>query len=150
MRKLSICLLKLREYRFKYYFDPYTVNLVHFRSSAFETSILVHVLLKFDYNGHFLGKNTNEKIVMHPCSKLCVEGSLDPRKVKGKIIVCVRGDDARVNKGFVAAKAGAVGMILANNEKYGNDVVVDAHILPVSHISYIDGETVYKYINSTK
>ena len=88
---------------------------------------------------------------MHPCSKLCVEGSLDPRKVKGKIIVCVRGgDSARVDKGYVAAQAGAVGMILANNEEDGNELIADAHLLPVSHISYIDGETVYEYINSTK
>ncbi|XP_023553316.1 subtilisin-like protease SBT5.4 [Cucurbita pepo subsp. pepo] len=84
-------------------------------------------------------------------AKLCVEGSLDPRKVKGKIIVCVRGgDSARVDKGYVAAQAGAVGMILANNEEDGNELIADAHLLPVSHISYIDGETVYEYINSTK
>lgn len=84
------------------------------------------------------------------CSQLCEEGSLDPKKVKGKIIVCLRGDNARVDKGYVAAQAGAVGMILANGEQNGDEIIADAHMLPASHVSYTDGSSVYQYINSTK
>ncbi|KAL5802079.1 hypothetical protein ACOSQ4_030384 [Xanthoceras sorbifolium] len=81
---------------------------------------------------------------------LCKPGTLDQRKVKGKILVCVRGENGRVEKGYVAAKAGAVGMILANNEESGNEVLADAHLLPASHINFTDGQSVFAYINSTK
>lgn len=87
---------------------------------------------------------------MNPCSQLCQAGSLDPKKVKGKIILCLRGENARVDKGYAAAQAGAVGMILANAEQNGDELIADAHLLPVSHVSYTDGQSIYQYINFTK
>ncbi|XP_022932386.1 subtilisin-like protease SBT5.3 isoform X4 [Cucurbita moschata] len=81
---------------------------------------------------------------------LCLEGTLDPKKVEGKIVVCLRGDNSRVDKGYVVAQAGGVGMILANDLLGGRALLSEAHILPASHISYTDGESVYKYIQSTK
>ncbi|WRX28528.1 Peptidase S8/S53 domain - like 10 [Theobroma cacao] len=81
---------------------------------------------------------------------LCQPGTLDPKKVKGKIIVCVRGVNARTDKSQQALLAGAVGMILANDEKSGNGIMADPHLLPATHISFTDGETVFAYINSTK
>ncbi|XP_050941570.1 subtilisin-like protease SBT5.4 [Cucumis melo] len=83
-------------------------------------------------------------------AQLCEIESLDPEKVKGKIVVCLRGDNARTEKGYVVAKAGGVGMILANAEENGDDISADAHLLPASHITYSDGQLVYQYINSTK
>ena len=85
-----------------------------------------------------------------PCSLLCESGSLDPSKVKGKILLCLRGDNARVEKGFEALKAGAVGMILANNVSDANDRSSDPHVLPVSHINYTDGQLVFAYVNTSK
>ncbi|KAK1581846.1 hypothetical protein Q3G72_009595 [Acer saccharum] len=81
---------------------------------------------------------------------LCKPGTLDPVKVKGKILVCLRGENGRVEKGSLAAKAGAVGMILANNKESGNEILADAHFLPASHINFTDGLSVFAYINSTK
>ncbi|CAA7032159.1 unnamed protein product [Microthlaspi erraticum] len=81
---------------------------------------------------------------------LCKKGSLDPEKVKGKIVVCLRGDSSRVAKGQEAAIAGAVGMILCNDKSSGNEIISDAHILPASQIGYKDGEAVFSYLNSTK
>ncbi|XP_022143461.1 subtilisin-like protease SBT5.4 [Momordica charantia] len=83
-------------------------------------------------------------------AQLCEEGSLDPKKVEGKIVVCLRGDNARVDKGYVAAQAGAVGMILANAQDNGDELLADAHLLPASHVSYADGELIFQYIKSTK
>lgn len=83
-------------------------------------------------------------------SELCKAGSLDSTKVKGKILVCLRGDNARVDKGQQALSAGAVAMILANNEISGNEIIADPHVLPASHITYSDGLAVYQYIQSTK
>ncbi|CAL5406137.1 unnamed protein product [Camellia sinensis] len=81
---------------------------------------------------------------------LCKPGSLDPKKAKGKILVCLRGDNARVDKGQQAALAGAVGMVLANNQLSGNEIIADPHVLPASHINYIDGGAVFAYVNHTR
>ncbi|KAG6748806.1 hypothetical protein POTOM_048742 [Populus tomentosa] len=81
---------------------------------------------------------------------LCKDGSLDPEKAKGKILVCLRGIYARVDKGQQAALAGAVGMVLANNKDAGNEILADPHVLPVSHINYTSGVAIFKYINSTE
>ncbi|GAV90397.1 Peptidase_S8 domain-containing protein/PA domain-containing protein/Inhibitor_I9 domain-containing protein [Cephalotus follicularis] len=81
---------------------------------------------------------------------LCKAETLDPKKVKGKLLVCVRGDNARADKGQQAALAGAVGMILVNDELSGNEIMADPHLLPASHINFEDGKTVLAYINSSK
>ncbi|KAB1208408.1 Subtilisin-like protease [Morella rubra] len=83
-------------------------------------------------------------------SELCLPGTLDPSKVKGKIVVCIRGQSARVSKGLQVILAGGVGMILANNRLNGNGLSADPHLLPTSHISYDDGQLVLAYISSTK
>ncbi|XP_057765175.1 subtilisin-like protease SBT5.4 [Salvia miltiorrhiza] len=81
---------------------------------------------------------------------LCLDKSLDSGKVAGKIVVCMRGENARVSKGIEAARAGAAGMVLCNDQTDGNDVTGDAHFLPATHISYADGLVLFAYINSTK
>ncbi|GAB4859294.1 Subtilisin-like protease SBT5.3 [Ancistrocladus abbreviatus] len=81
---------------------------------------------------------------------LCADGSLDPEKARGKILVCLRGITARVAKGEQCALAGAVGMVLANDPSTGNEVIADAHVLPASHVNYSNGVLIYSYINSTR
>ncbi|KAJ8770307.1 hypothetical protein K2173_013261 [Erythroxylum novogranatense] len=81
---------------------------------------------------------------------LCLPGTLDHEKVRGKITVCLRGQSARVLKGYVSAEAGAVGMILCNDETSGNEIIADAHFLPATHVSYEDGEVIFAYVNNTK
>lgn len=81
---------------------------------------------------------------------LCQNGTLDPNKAKGKIVVCLRGINARVDKGEQAFLAGAVGMVLANDKTTGNEIIADPHVLPASHINFTDGSAVFNYINSTK
>lgn len=77
-------------------------------------------------------------------------GTLDPLKVKGKIVVCLRGITARVEKGEVVLKAGGIGMVLANDVDNGNEIMADAHLLPATHITYSDGLILFSYLNSTK
>nr|AIC80771.1 subtilase [Cicer arietinum] len=81
---------------------------------------------------------------------LCMEGTIDPKKARGQILVCLRGETARVEKSLVAFEAGAAGMILCNDMTSGNELISDPHFLPTSHINYEDGVAVYAYINSTK
>ncbi|XP_078163437.1 subtilisin-like protease SBT5.3 [Carex rostrata] len=80
----------------------------------------------------------------------CVAESLDPVKVKGKIVVCIRGNSARVEKGEVVREAGGVGMVLANDDSTGNEIIADPHVLPATHISYSSGVDLLKHINSTR
>ncbi|GER53378.1 subtilase family protein [Striga asiatica] len=83
-------------------------------------------------------------------AELCKPGTLDPNKVKGKILVCLRGENARVDKGEQAALAGAVGMVLANNKASGNEILADPHVLPASQINYTDGLALFSYISSAR
>ncbi|PNY01875.1 subtilisin-like protease-like protein, partial [Trifolium pratense] len=81
---------------------------------------------------------------------LCKEGSLDPHKAKGKIVVCLRGESSRVEKGMQASKAGAIGMVLVNDAASGGEVIADPHVLPATHINFTEGVNIFSYINSTK
>lgn len=93
---------------------------------------------------YLIGSNSN------PCSLACEGGALDPTKVKGKILVCLRGENDRLDKGRHALLAGAVGMILANDAYDGNGILSDAHFLPASNINYTDAQQLFSYIKSTK
>ncbi|KAI3829451.1 hypothetical protein L1987_03575 [Smallanthus sonchifolius] len=80
---------------------------------------------------------------------LCAQGALDPKKVQGKILVCLRGGNGRVDKGTQAALAGAAGMILCNDKASADEIIADPHVLPATHITYADGLHLYAYLNST-
>ncbi|KAH9313246.1 hypothetical protein KI387_028281, partial [Taxus chinensis] len=82
--------------------------------------------------------------------QLCFQGALDPRKVKGKIVACLRGQNSRVAKGEAVRMAGGAGMILCNAPENGDEIVADAHILPATHLNAVDGAAVSDYIKSTK
>ncbi|KAK7389202.1 hypothetical protein VNO78_24037 [Psophocarpus tetragonolobus] len=80
----------------------------------------------------------------------CMDGTLDPKKVKGKILVCLRGINPRIEKSVVAASVGAVGMILANDRDSGSGILSDPHVLPASHVDFASATYIYNYINHTK
>ncbi|GAB4852300.1 hypothetical protein Ancab_016492 [Ancistrocladus abbreviatus] len=79
---------------------------------------------------------------------LCVAGSLIPSKVAGKIVLCDRGGISRVQKGLIVKDAGGVGMILANTDVFGEELVADAHLLPASAVGQKAGEAIKAYIIS--
>uniref|UniRef100_A0A0D9VDE2 Subtilisin-like protease n=1 Tax=Leersia perrieri TaxID=77586 RepID=A0A0D9VDE2_9ORYZ len=83
-------------------------------------------------------------------SRLCFLGALDPAKVKGKIVVCLRGINPRVEKGEAVKQAGGVGMMLANDVTTGNEIIADAHVLPATHVKFSDGQLLFSYLNKTK
>ncbi|HEX6685359.1 MAG TPA: S8 family serine peptidase [Candidatus Limnocylindrales bacterium] len=61
----------------------------------------------------------------------CLEPA-KPNSFTGKIVVCERGGNARVEKGWNVLKGGAVGMILYNPTL--QDVETDNHWLPTVHL----------------
>uniref|UniRef100_A0ACD5UTA9 Uncharacterized protein n=1 Tax=Avena sativa TaxID=4498 RepID=A0ACD5UTA9_AVESA len=85
-----------------------------------------------------------------PDAQFCGNGSLDGLDVKGKIVLCERGNDVgRVDKGAEVLRAGGVGMILANQFIDGFSTIADVHLLPASHVSYASGSAILDYIKTT-
>ncbi|XVF35141.1 hypothetical protein REPUB_Repub18cG0119500 [Reevesia pubescens] len=81
-------------------------------------------------------------------SNLCLPGSLDPALVSGKVVVCDRGTNARVEKGAVVRDAGGVGMILANTPVSGEELVADSHLLPGVAVGRKVGDLIREYARS--
>ncbi|KAL3511571.1 hypothetical protein ACH5RR_024288 [Cinchona calisaya] len=81
-------------------------------------------------------------------SSLCLENSLDPKLVGGKIVLCDRGINSRAAKGEVVKKAGGIGMILANGVFDGEGLVADCHVLPATAVGASSGDEIRKYISS--
>ncbi|XP_038683603.1 subtilisin-like protease SBT1.3 [Tripterygium wilfordii] len=78
-------------------------------------------------------------------SSLCLEGTLDPVKVGGKIVICDRGISPRVQKGQVVKEAGGIGMILTNTAANGEELVADCHLLPAVAIGEMHGKAIKHY-----
>lgn len=81
---------------------------------------------------------------------LCLPGMLDPTRVKGKIVVCDRGVNARTAKGMVVQEVGAAGMILANTFESGEELIADSHVLPALLVSYSAGSAIKEYVAKTQ
>jgi subtilisin family serine protease len=81
-------------------------------------------------------------------SKLCMSGTLDPAAVKGKVVLCDRGGNSRVEKGQIVKLAGGVGMILANTVESGEEVVADSHLLPAVAVGAKSGDVIRRYVES--
>ncbi|XP_027355126.1 subtilisin-like protease SBT1.7 [Abrus precatorius] len=79
---------------------------------------------------------------------LCYTGSLIPKKVSGKIVICDRGGNPRVEKSLVVKNAGGIGMILANNEEYGEELVADSYLLPAAALGSKFSDEIKKYVFS--
>ena len=68
---------------------------------------------------------------------------LDPAKVAGKIVVCDRGGNARVNKSLAVQEAGGIGMVLVNVSS--NSLNADFHFVPTVHLQDTDRAAVKAY-----
>ncbi|KAI3912700.1 hypothetical protein MKW92_040252 [Papaver armeniacum] len=80
----------------------------------------------------------------------CLPNSLSPKKAKGKIVLCFRGNGTRVGKGLEVKRAGGKAIILANSLANGAEISVDAYVLPGTAVKADDGTRVFNYIKSTK
>ncbi len=69
---------------------------------------------------------------------LCLN-AFSPGTFTNEIVVCDRGEIARVQKGENVLVGGAKGMVLANRSIEGDSLNADAHVLPAVHITYTDG-----------
>ncbi len=75
--------------------------------------------------------------------QLCVPGTLDPAKVTGKIVLCLRGVIARVDKSRAVLEAGGVGMVMYNNPD--SSLNADFHFVPSVHVNSAAGLAIKAY-----
>ncbi|CAI9763048.1 unnamed protein product [Fraxinus pennsylvanica] len=85
-----------------------------------------------------------------PDGNLCLPGSLIPEKVKGKIVICDREGYLMPPKGLVVKDAGGIGMILANTEFNGRELVAEAHFIPAATVTYTTGDNIKKYVSTER
>ncbi|XP_050386974.1 CO(2)-response secreted protease-like [Argentina anserina] len=80
----------------------------------------------------------------------CYPGSFDPKKIAGKIVVCVADDPtvSRRIKKLVVDDAKAKGLILIDEDE--KSVPFDSGVFPFTEVGDIEGFQILNYINSTK
>jgi subtilisin family serine protease len=79
--------------------------------------------------------------------ELCLVGALDPAVVSGKIVLCKRGTNARVEKSQAVKQAGGVGMLLFNAND-AQSLNADNHWVPSLHVNFTQGSAIRAYIAS--
>ncbi|KAL7212680.1 hypothetical protein ACSBR2_015376 [Camellia fascicularis] len=79
----------------------------------------------------------------------CLDGTLSPELVKGKIVLCLSGYSYNVKKGLEVKRVQGIGFILQNLEN-GIGIVVDAHVLPGTTVFSNDSTTILNYIRTSK
>ncbi len=77
---------------------------------------------------------------------LCLEPFAAGTWTAGEIVICDRGEIARVEKGQNVLAGGAGGFVLANDVANGDSLVGDAHYLPGVHITYDDGVVLKAFV----
>ncbi|CAL9058924.1 subtilisin-like protease SBT1.8 [Musa acuminata AAA Group] len=103
------------------------------------------------YSGKGMGKKLVPAVYgggSSNASKLCLAGTLDPARVRGKLVLCDRGVSARVEKGAVVKAAGGAGMILANTAANGEELVADSHLLPAVAVGKKEGDLIRQYVTT--
>ncbi|CAN1236732.1 Subtilisin-like protease SBT1.1 [Linum grandiflorum] len=76
----------------------------------------------------------------------CINGSLNKKLVKGKIVICDRGINGRAQKGQIVKSAGGAGMILVNGDNADEERFADPHVLPATSLGASAGKSLKKYI----
>ncbi|HEY0247463.1 MAG TPA: S8 family serine peptidase [Gryllotalpicola sp.] len=74
---------------------------------------------------------------------LCYRGSLDAAAVAGKVVVCERGVNDRVDKSAEVKRAGGIGMILINSSADSLDL--DAHAVPTLAVDASSYQAIWDY-----
>lgn len=103
------------------------------------------------YSGPGMGHNPVAVIYnkgSNSSGNLCLPGSLNPALTRGKVVLCDRGVNARVEKGEVVRDAGGVGMILANTAANGEELVADSHLIPAVAVGRKMGDVIREYVKS--
>ena len=82
-------------------------------------------------------------------ANLCLSGTLEPAKVTGKIVLCGRGSNGRVEKSFEVQRAGGVGMVLYNQNDVDN-IFTDNFFVPTVMVDNTPGQAIRDWTNSSR
>ncbi|KAG5622353.1 hypothetical protein H5410_007571 [Solanum commersonii] len=103
-----------------------------------------------EYEGESAFQSTNISKKLLPLINGGDCESLDSIDVRGKIVLCgAVGSLSGIEIGQEVKKAGGAAMILKNEEEQGYTTFVTVHVLPATHVSYLDGLKIIEYIKST-
>ncbi|RWR89326.1 subtilisin-like protein protease SBT1.2 [Cinnamomum micranthum f. kanehirae] len=80
---------------------------------------------------------------------MCIDGFLDGIDLKGKVVLCEHNGRGGIRKGLVVKNMGGAAMILMNDAEEGFSTDAEAHVLPASHVSFLDASKIKTYVNST-
>ncbi|GLT76398.1 hypothetical protein SLA2020_480610 [Shorea laevis] len=96
------------------------------------------------------GKDAAAKFSPVSEARNCYPGSLDPKKVSGKIVVCIDTEPmlSRRIKKLVVEDAKAKGMIFINEESKGTPF--DSGVFPFTEVGIVEGYKILKYMTSDK
>ncbi|KAJ0745029.1 putative cucumisin [Helianthus annuus] len=101
------------------------------------------------YSGDGLGEVQYPLVYAADCGdRYCYSGRLNTSLVAGKIVICDRGGNARVEKGAAVREAGGVGMIHTNLDENGEELLADAHLCPATMLGAAAGDKVKEYLKS--
>uniref|UniRef100_A0A8I6YMK1 Subtilisin-like protease n=2 Tax=Hordeum vulgare subsp. vulgare TaxID=112509 RepID=A0A8I6YMK1_HORVV len=64
------------------------------------------------------------------------------------MVLCERGGNARVDKGAAVGEAGGIGMILANTEESGQELIADSHLIPATMAGQKFGDKIRHYVKT--
>ncbi len=70
---------------------------------------------------------------------------LDPAKVAGKLVVCLRGGNVLINKGDAVKTAGGAAMIIQNAPGTNNTTINQPYVIPTVHLDVSAYPTVVAY-----
>ncbi|WP_076540815.1 S8 family serine peptidase [Shewanella sp. UCD-KL21] len=76
---------------------------------------------------------------------LCLE-PFEAGTFDGEIVICERGDIARVRKGLNVQLGGAGGLILINTDVDANSTNADNHLIPAIHLDMDNGQTLVDWL----
>ena len=92
--------------------------------------------------------NTGQAAAANLCFSKATNGgvaALNPALAAGKIVVCIRGTNARTDKSLAVQEAGGVGMILINPAGPPGSLNADFHFVPTVHLQNTDLAAVQAY-----
>jgi len=78
-------------------------------------------------------------------NELCLLGGFPRGSIRGDIVLCKRGENARVEKSQAVAQRGGVGMVLYDVTDAAA-LVTDNHFVPSVHVDNSDGLAIKRYI----
>lgn len=101
------------------------------------------------YSGDGLDEKQYPLVYGADCGdRYCYSGKLNASLAKGKIVICDRGGNARVDKGNAVKLAGGVGLIHTNTDENGEELLADAHIIPATMLGASAGDKVKEYVKT--